>query len=157
MSDPKKTRTMLARLLDLSGDRPAPDTLRCVLLGGAGADPALIERCRDQQVLFTCCPSTTLYTTPHKDLSAPDHPIRRMREAGLTVCINSDDPPMFLTDLGREYLKAMELLGFSATDLKRSIYATIDNAWVDDATKSRWRSDWTPEIERITAELDALG
>lgn len=120
-------------------------------------DPALVERCREQQVLFTCCPSTTLYTTPHKDLAAPDHPIRRMREAGLTLCINSDDPPMFLTDLGREYLNAMELLGFSAADIQRSVYATIDNAWVDDTTKASWRADWAPEIQRITAELAALG
>ena len=119
-------------------------------------DPALVERCRDMGLLFTCCPSTTLYTTPHKDLSAPDHPIRGMREAGLTVCINSDDPPMFLTDLGNEYLQAMEQLGFDALDIKRSIYATIDHAWVDDSTRASWRADWGPEIERITRELSAL-
>lgn len=119
-------------------------------------DPALVERCRNLGVLFTCCPSTTLYTTPHKDLSAPDHPIRRMREAGLTICINSDDPPMFLTDLGNEYLNAMEQLGFSAEDISRSVYATMDNAWVDASTRARWRSEWGPEIERITAALAAL-
>ena len=35
---------MLARLVEARRDRPAPSTLRCVLLGGAAAPPALVER-----------------------------------------------------------------------------------------------------------------
>ena len=36
--------TLLARLLDARGDRRAPATLRVVLIGGASAPPALLER-----------------------------------------------------------------------------------------------------------------
>ncbi|MEM9744218.1 MAG: adenosine deaminase [Pseudomonadota bacterium] len=109
-------------------------------------DAALLERCRDSGILFTCCPSTTTYTTPHKDLRAASHPIRRMNEAGLTLCLNSDDPPMFHTDLANEYLRAVEELGFSAADIERTIYNTIDHAWVDDSTRRTWRSEWQPLI-----------
>jgi O-succinylbenzoic acid--CoA ligase len=35
---------MLARLLEARGDRPSPSTLRCVLVGGAAAPPALVGR-----------------------------------------------------------------------------------------------------------------
>jgi O-succinylbenzoic acid--CoA ligase len=36
--------TMLHQLLDLWGDKPPPETLRCLLIGGAGAEGALVRR-----------------------------------------------------------------------------------------------------------------
>lgn len=119
-------------------------------------DPALVQRCKDMGIMFTCCPATSTYTTEHRDLSAPDHPIRLMNEAGLVVSVHTDDPPMFLTDLGQEYVNAVDKLGFSPQDIRRSILATIDHAWVDDSTKKSWRDEWTPEIDRITSELEKL-
>ena len=112
-------------------------------------DPALLQRCRDAGVLFTCCPSTTTYTTTHRDLSAADHPIRRMNEAGLTLCLNSDDPPMFNTDLGNEYVRAVDELGFSRADIERSIFAGLEHAWIDDSTRRAWQTEWKREIAAL--------
>ena len=38
--------TMLERLLDARGEKRAPESLRCVLLGGSGSPPGLVERAR---------------------------------------------------------------------------------------------------------------
>ena len=118
-------------------------------------DPALVARCRDLGIMFTCCPSTTMSTTKYRNLGSPDHAIRRMKEAGLVVSINSDDPPMFLTDLNTEYVLAHEKLGFSLEDIKASILATIDHAWVAESTKAIWREEWTPQIDLILSEINA--
>lgn len=112
-------------------------------------DPALMRRCREMGVLFTCCPSTTTYTTPHRDLAAPSHPIRLMNEAGLTLCLNSDDPPMFRTDLGNEYVRAVRELAFSTQDIERAVIAGLDHAWIDDGTRRAWRAEWQAEIARL--------
>ena len=42
--------TMLARVLDARREVPFPDSLRAVLIGGAAATPALLERCHAMQV-----------------------------------------------------------------------------------------------------------
>jgi len=116
-------------------------------------DPALMRQAKDLGIMFTCCPSTTKYTTPHRDLTAASHPIRRMKEAGLVVSINSDDPPMFHTDLNNEYVVALDALQFSPAEIKASVYATIDHAWVDESLKRQWRTDWAADIDRVIATL----
>ena len=118
-------------------------------------DPALVARCRDEGVAFTYCPSTTKYTTIWRDLAAPEHPIRRMREAGLKVTINSDDPPMFGTNLGREFEIAHSDLAFSLPDLKMAILASLEASWLDATTKRRWALDWSAEIDAALADHEA--
>jgi adenosine deaminase len=113
-------------------------------------DPTLMQRCKDEGVLFTVCPSTSAVTSPWRDLSAPDHAIRRMKDFGLKLAINSDDPPMFFTDLGTEYVKCVEQLGFSGADIKASILASIDGSWLDDSTKKQWSREWAAEIDALT-------
>ena len=115
-------------------------------------DPDLVARCREEQIVFTCCPSTTQHTTRWRDLSAPDHPIRRMKDAGLAVTINSDDPPMFATDLGQEFEIAHTQLGFSMTEIKDAILTSLKASWLDETTKKQWIEDWAREIDAALGE-----
>ncbi len=112
-------------------------------------DPALVERCTELDIVFTCCPSTTLATTVWRDLAAPDHAIRRMIEAGLNVTIHSDDPPMFATTLDREYALVAENFDLAPETLKGIALAGLAAAWLDDDVKRAWMSDWSAEIDRL--------
>ena len=47
---------------------------------------------------------------PGRSPRLEEHPIRAFRDAGVTVTVNSDDPPMFDTTLNREYEIAADLL-----------------------------------------------
>ncbi|TIV65946.1 MAG: adenosine deaminase [Mesorhizobium sp.] len=112
-------------------------------------DPALVERCKEAGIVFTCCPSTTLATTVWRDLAAPGHAIRRMIEAGLNVTIHSDDPPMFATTLDREYALVMDNFALSPEALKKIALAGLEAAWLDNETKQAWMSEWSAEIDGL--------
>jgi adenosine deaminase len=92
-------------------------------------DPALVERCRQLDVLFTVCPTTTLHTTRWRDLRAPDHAIRRMIEAGLRVTVNTDDPGLFETTLNREFELVADAFGLSEETLTRIAANGFSHNW----------------------------
>jgi adenosine deaminase len=117
-------------------------------------DPQLMQLCRDDGIAFTCCPTTTLFTTPWRDLAAPDHAIRRMGEFGLAIMINTDDPGMFRTDLNAEYLHVARM-GFGCDQLGAFALNGLRAAWLDDTTKTALLADWTAEIARVSNPLPA--
>ena len=67
-------------------------------------DDALVERCRDEGITSTVCRTATAvcYFDP-EDYTT--HPIREMAARGLKIMVNSDDPSMFHTDIGTEYVE----------------------------------------------------
>ena len=73
-----------------------------------------------------------------------EHPIRAFRDAGVTVTVNSDDPPMFGTTLNREYEIAADLLG-------------LDEAGVADLARTALRALFAPDDvrQRVLDEIDA--
>ena len=118
-------------------------------------DPHLCQHCIDQEVIFAVCPSTTTYTTKWRDLSSPDHAIKQMADLGLKLTINTDDPPMFNTDLANEYRLLVENMGFGPKQLKQLALNSIDGAWIDESEKRQLRSEWSREIDGMIADLEA--
>jgi len=117
-------------------------------------DPALVARCRERGTFFTCCPSTSGITSPWKDLSAPDHAIRQMVKAGLNVTINSDDPPMFGTDLANEFVRVATEMRLSPDELKECALNGVRGSWLDESTKRDWVAAWSKEIDTLAKELE---
>jgi len=88
------------------------------------------------------CPSSIFATRAVTTLD--EHPIRAFRDAGVTVTVNSDDPPMFGTTLNREYAIAADLLG-------------LDEAGLAELARTAVRASFAPEEVRIRVlgEIDA--
>jgi len=116
-------------------------------------DLKLVKRCIDQKIMYTVTPSSTAYTTPHRDMTASTHPIRKMNEAGMVLTINTDDPPFFQTNLTKEFEIALSDLGFSLADIRKSIINSIEHSWADETLKKTWLEEWTPEIDNIIKQL----
>ena len=72
-----------------------------------------------------------------------EHPIRAMRDAGVVVTVNSDDPPMFGTTLNREYEIAAGLLDLDEAGVADLAVAAVDASFAPDDVKARLRAEIT--------------
>jgi aminodeoxyfutalosine deaminase len=108
----------------------------------AAQDPALIAHLAETGTPLEVCPSSNIATRAVAAIA--DHPIVAFRDAGVTVTVNSDDPPMFGTSLNREYEIAADLLG-------------LDEAGVADLARTAVRASFAEESLKATllAEIDA--
>jgi len=114
-------------------------------------DPTLVAACTESQIGFTCCPSTTHYTTIWRDLESPDHPIRNMIAAGLNVVLNTDDPGLFRTDLDNDFLIVAEKMGVGRAALAKVALNGIRASWLDEGTKAQMLHEWQAEIAPLLA------
>lgn len=74
------------------------------------------------------------------------HPIRRMMDAGLMCTVNSDDPPMFGTDLNNEYL-TLAAQGFSWDELWRLNLNGLEATFLPREEKKRLHSQWDEALD----------
>ena len=94
-------QTVWEALRDLGAERIGHGT-------SAVQDPELVAHLAEHGVPLEVCPTSNIATRAVDRLE--NHPIRQMYDAGITVTVNSDDPPMFGTTLNREYEIAARLL-----------------------------------------------
>ncbi|WP_175411245.1 adenosine deaminase [Streptomyces sp. TRM64462] len=105
-------------------------------------DPALLAHLAEHRIALEVCPTSNLATRAVTDLE--QHPIKEMVAAGVLVTVNSDDPPMFGTDLNNEYAVAARLLGLDERGVAALAKNAVDASFLDPAGKAR-----------ITQEIDA--
>lgn len=97
-------------------------------------DPDLVSRLREQGVALEVCPSSNVRLGVVG--SAEDHPLPRLLDAGLTVTLNSDDPPMFATTLSNEYRMVATHMGLGAAALADLAKAGVRSSFLPDADKA---------------------
>jgi adenosine deaminase len=115
-------------------------------------DETIFNRCRDEGVVFTCCPVSTAWVYFGSDYST--HPIRKMAEGGLKIMLDCDDPPMFKTDPSNDYIVAAEHMGFGPEEFRQFMLNGIDGCWLDEPTKRQWRREWSLEVDQLIQQLE---
>jgi aminodeoxyfutalosine deaminase len=105
-------------------------------------DPRLLAYLAEHRIPLEVCPTSNIATRAVATLE--EHPIREMAAAGVLVTVNSDDPPMFGTDLNTEYGVAARLLGLDTAGVAALARNAVDASFMDAAGKAR-----------LTAEIDA--
>jgi adenosine deaminase len=97
-------------------------------------DPGLVELLVDRQIPLGVCPTSNLTLGVYAAIA--DHPIDRLRRAGVVVSINTDDPVLLGASLVGEYALCSNAFGWSEGDLRElarnSIAASFANADVKE-------------------------
>ncbi|MBC3988859.1 adenosine deaminase [Streptomyces sp. AC563] len=112
-------------------------------------DPKLLQFLAEHQIPLEVCPTSNIATRAVTTLE--EHPIRDMVAAGVLVTVNTDDPPMFGTDLNHEYAVAARLLDLDATGVAALAKNAVTASFLDAAGKAKL----TAEIDAYTAEAVA--
>jgi aminodeoxyfutalosine deaminase len=108
-------------------------------------DDKLLAHLAEHRIPLEVCPTSNIATRAVRTLD--EHPIKEFVKAGVLVTVNSDDPPMFGTDLNNEYAVAARLLELDERGVAELAKNAVDVSFLDEAGKSRIRD----EIDTYTA------
>ncbi|MEV6577684.1 adenosine deaminase [Streptomyces sp. NPDC051582] len=101
----------------------------------ATRDPELLAYLAEHRIALEVCPTSNIATRAVTDLDR--HPVREMVRAGVLVTINSDDPPMFGSDLNNEYAVAARLLDLDERGLAQLAKNAVEASFLDEAGKAK--------------------
>jgi aminodeoxyfutalosine deaminase len=99
----------------------------------AAQERELMDELVRRDIGLEVCPTSNVCTGAVRSLE--EHPFPVLREAGVRVTINSDDPGMFSTDLNREYAIAHEVFGLDHEALAELARESVRLSFAPNATK----------------------
>ncbi|WP_437015795.1 adenosine deaminase [Streptomyces sp. enrichment culture] len=111
----------------------------------AARDPRLLAHLAEHRIPLEVCPTSNIATRAVRTLD--EHPIKEFARAGVLVTVNSDDPPMFGTDLNNEYAVAARLLDLDERGLAELAKNAVEASFLDAAGKAALKD----EIDAYTA------
>src|SRR6185369_12210448 len=98
-------------------------------------DADLVDLLADRRIPLGICPTSNLKLGVYPTIE--DHPIDRLRRAGVVVSINTDDPALLGASLEGEYALCSEAFGWSDEDLRRLARNSIDASFADAGIKAK--------------------
>lgn len=125
------------------------DVLRCDRLDHGYNllfDEELTRRAADDGLFFNVC----TVTSAARNLQRRIDSIMRMREAGLRLTLNSDDPAMFKADIADAHIRLFDALDWDVTEARSLALAGIEASWLDDGAKRTLKT-------RFEAQFATLG
>ncbi len=102
-------------------------------------DPELVKILAEKGIPLGICPASNLTLGLYPALD--QHPLEKLRRAGVLVSINTDDPaPLGLT-LHNEYEKCASAFNWSESDLRAVARTSIEASFADASTKKQLLQD----------------
>ena len=116
-------------------------------------NPELARQYAERGLVFTVVPTNSYYLrTLAPERWALDHPIRAMAKLGLKLHPNTDDPTLHHVTPTGAWLMMREF-GFGIDDLRQFMLNGLDGAWIDEATRQAWRTEFAATFDALRARL----
>jgi len=103
--------------------------VRCV------EDDQLMTTLAERGIALEVCPSSNLALAVYPDWAS--HPLNQILDAGISVSLNSDDPPFFSTSVGQEYHKSAKHFNLDIDQLREISRMAMRSSFSDIDTKKR--------------------
>ncbi len=107
-------------------------------------DPRLVETLRKHAIPLDVCPTSNICLKVFPSMQG--HPLRALMDEGLTLTLNSDDPPLFNTTLTGEYLAAVDVLGLNLSELQGLVMNGIRSALLPGDRKAELLGEFQREF-----------
>ncbi|WP_133127520.1 adenosine deaminase [Legionella nagasakiensis] len=95
--------------------------------------PETMALVKERDIALELCPSSNIKLGLFQSFA--DHPFPQLLDAGITISLNSDDPPFMRTTLAQEYAHVQEAYGYSDETMERITAMAIQRAFVDEETR----------------------
>ncbi|HYI15030.1 MAG TPA: adenosine deaminase [Thermomicrobiales bacterium] len=114
-------------------------------------DPALVRHLVERGVVLEVSPTSNICLGVAR--SYAEHPFRALYDAGVTLTVNTDDPPMFGATLTGEYLALAEHCRFTLDELIDLNLNAVRAAFLPDAERENLLDEFESEIASLRCEL----
>ena len=117
------------RLTAHAGESVGPESMWAAInIGAERLGHGLAAQHAAEQIVLELCPTSNVRTGCCPKIE--DHPLRHYFDCGLMVTLNSDDPPMFGSDLLGEYVLAYEQFGFTLEQMRELAANSIEASFL---------------------------
>ena len=98
-------------------------------------DPEMIKYVIEKDVCLELCPTSNWLTSAVPTIK--DHPFKILLDAGVPLCLCSDDPGIFNIDLVHQYKLMQSELGITIDEFKKCNQTAFRKSFISDEKKQR--------------------
>ncbi len=110
-------------------------------------DPLLVDYLKANNIPLEICPTSNICLNVYPDYA--HHPLKKLWDAGLMLTVNSDDPPMFGTDLNHEYQLLVNHFDFNRSDLEQISLNAIQASFLSQGEKQILLHEFQDEFIKL--------